>query len=81
MQVRAQRLALGTAGEVRLQLRGLRDAEFAVVVGLHQQPEFFVLRVAHAQESSAGSRSARRARHSRDITVPSGTPITRDMSR
>src|SRR6185437_2849146 len=80
-QLRLQRAAFGAAVEMRRDRGGVAGVEFAVDVGLHQQPKLLVTIVVHAPPAFANRAKLRRARHSRDITVPIGTPAISAMAR
>src|SRR4051812_19204399 len=73
----------GAAGQVLALLRLVRAGQLAVGQGV--QPRLVRLaRVAHAAPCVVGrsaSRSRPRARDRRDITVPTGTPVTSPISR
>ena len=80
------RLADRTAGTVRLQRCRLGGTEFAVDLGLDEQDlvaaeRGIVAGGAHASPSAiAACASIRRARHSRDITVPIGVCVVSAIS-
>ena len=59
---------------------GVRRVELAVAIGVHEQDRI-VRHVRHADSFPSCAISRRRARASRDITVPIGTPVTSAMLR
>ena len=73
-----QRGAIGAARHMRGQPGGAAGIQLVVQLGLQQQA-MGLAAFAHAS-TFARSRAAR-ARQSRDITVPTGTPVTWAISR
>jgi hypothetical protein len=80
-ELRARGGAVRAFRQMPVELGHMRGVQLAVVPGLEHQAVAFAI-LGHALILSARADiSARRARHSRDITVPTGTPVTRAMSR
>src|SRR5829696_8210270 len=81
------RTRLGVVDEFAFEQRFLRRLELAVGIGV-KDPVVFVVRSNHLMRlklmgspSSKAARRLMRARESRDITVPTGTPVTSAISR